>query len=164
MRDLKTPKTIKIDKETVIKIEIDKLSNRTIITTAAGYDDGQNFIQVENPKQYKIKNIAYELSEAEYFAEVDKQNSPSLVMYGLLYRAKQAGVSILYAAKQPEESLSVSVADTTITISLEPLVTTNQEIIDAIRASSEAMELIYTPEAIDLLADVDTPNVAQEIK
>lgn len=165
MRKLKTEKTIKIDNEAVIKIEIDKIKNETNITVASGYLDGQDFIPVaEGQKSYKIKDAIEEMPEADYFAEVDKQNSPSLTYYGLLYRAKKPNVFIKYSAKDEESDLSVSVADTTITVKLEPLVTTNQEIIDAINVSSDALSLIYLPEAIDLDADVDAPGVPKKIK
>lgn len=162
MRKLKVEKNLKIDNEAVVKVEIDKISGGTSITVASGYLDGSEFVPVEEGKRsYKINGATEEMPETDYFAEVDKQNSPSLAYYGLLYRAKQEGVFILYSAA---ESLSVSVLNTTITVSLEPLVTTNHEIITAINANLDALALIYSPEAIDLSADVDTPGVAQEIK
>lgn len=165
MRKLKTEKTVKIDYEKVIKIEIDKITNETNITVASGYLDGQDFIPVaEGERSYKIKDVTEEMSDADYFAEADKQDSQSVTYYGLLYRAKQAGVFIVYSAKNEEAGLSVSVVDTTITVKLEPLVTTNQEIINAINASHDALSLIYLPDAIDLDADVDAPETLQEIK
>lgn len=166
MRKLKVEKNLKIDNEAVIKIEIDKISGETNITVASGYLDGQDFIPVaEGKKSYKIKDASEEIEESDYFAEVDKQNSPNIIYYGLLYRAKQSGVFILYSAKNQEDDLSVSVVDTTITVKLEPLVTTNQEIIDAININPDAvLSLIYLPEVIDLGADVDAPGVPKEIK
>lgn len=165
MRKLKIEKNLKIDNEAVIKIEIDKISGETNITVASGYLDGQDFIPVaEGKKSYKIKDAPEEIEESDYFAEVDKQNSPALSYYGLLYRAKQTGVFIMYSAKDEKDDLSVSVVDTTITVKLEPLITTNQEIITAINTSSEALVLIYEPEVIDLLTDVDAPGVLKEIK
>lgn len=167
MRKLKDKdkKTITIDHEKVIKIEIDKISGETNITVASGYLDGQDFVPVcERQKSYKIKDAAEEMPEANYFAEVDKQNSLSLAYYGLLYRAKQAGVFIMYSSKNQEDDLSVSVVDTTITVRIEPLVTTNQEIINAINASHDALSLIYSPDVTDLDADVDAQETPQEIK
>lgn len=162
MRKLKKEKNIKIDHEAVIKIEIDKIINETNITVASGYLDGTEFVPMEEgKKKYKIKDASEEQEEVAYFAEVDKQNSPSLIMYGLLYRAKQKGVYILYSSA---ESLSINVVGSTIKVSLIPLVTTNQEIIDAIGISPEALALIYEPEVLDLNADVDAPGVAKEIK
>jgi len=162
MRKLKAEKNLKIDNEAVVKIEIDKISGKTNIIVAAGYLDGSEFVPVEEGKRsYKIKGAREEMSEAGYFTEVDKQNSPSLAYYGLLYRAKQKGVSILYSLA---ESLSLSVFNTTIEIKLIPLTTTNQDIIDIINANSAALALIYNPDVIDLSADVDAPGAAQEIK
>ena len=165
MRKLKVEKNLKIDNEAVIKIEIDKISSETNITVASGYLKNQNFIPIaEGQKSYKIKDAIEEIPEADYFAEVDKQNSPSLLYYGLLYRAKQTGVFIVYSAKNQEDDLSVSVVDETITVKLEPLVTTNQEIINVINASPDAIELIYEPEVIDIDADVDAQEIPIEIK
>lgn len=89
-----------------------------------------------------------------------KQNSPSLLLYGMIYRAKTAGVSILY---QSGESLSVEVFDSKIVVTLLPLVTTNKEIADLICATSEALELIYPPEIVEPEADVDTPGTERKI-
>lgn len=165
MRKLKSEKTIKIDHEKVIKVEIDKITSETNITVASGYLNNQDFIPVEEGKKsYKIKGAAIEQNEAVYFAEIDKQNSPSLVMYGLLYRAKQTGVFIIYSAKNQGDDLSINVVDETITVKLEPLITTNQEIINAINDSSDVLSLIYIPEVTDLLADVDAQEVPIEIK
>jgi len=165
MRKLKSEKTIKIDHESVIKVEIDKITNETNIIVAFGYLDDQNFIPVaESKKLYKIKDATGVMPEFDYFIEVDKQNSPSLAYYGLLYRAKQTGVFIRYSTKDEDDNLSVSVSDTTITVKIEPLVTANQEIISVINANPGALFLIYSPEAIDLDADVDAPGVPKEIK
>ncbi len=160
MRKLQTEKNIKIDHEAVIKIKMDKIINETDIIVASGYIDNDDFIPVkEGEKEYKVKNISEEQEETVYFDEVDKQNSPSVIMFGLIYRAKQKNVFINYIAG---ESLAVNVTGKTIEITLMPLVTTNQEIIDAI--TPEALVLIYEPEVLDLDADVDAPGVPKEIK
>ena len=162
MRKLKTEKNIKIDNEAVIRVEIDKINNETQITVASGYLDGAVFVPLEgSKKKYKVKNISEEQEETVYFAEVDKQNSPSLIMYGLLYRARQEGVFIKYISG---EALAINIIDSTIEVTLIPLVTTNQEIIDAISVSQESLTLIYEPEVLDLDADVDAPGVPKEIK
>ena len=91
-------------------------------------------------------------------------SSPILPMYGLIYRAKQAGVFILYSKRDvPGGPPKITVDATTIEIKIDPLVTTNQDIIDAIAAIPEALELIYEPEVLELDADVDAPGVPREI-
>lgn len=165
MRKLKVEKIIKIDYEAVIKVEINKITNETDITISKGFLEGQFFVPVvEEEKIYKIKNAAEELSELDYFIEVDKQNSPTLLYYGLLYIAKQEEIYIKYSTKAPNDDLSVSVTGTTITVKIEPLITTNQQIVDVINTSNAAKVLIYLPEIIDAAADVDAPDIPKEIK
>lgn len=161
MRDLKTP--IVLDKEAIVGIEIDPITNQTKVVVASGYAETGQFISMERGRSYTLKGVSEPQDEIFYFNEVDRLNSPGLIMYGLLYRAKQPGVFILYSSK-PGGPFEVVVKDKIIEFKIDPLVTTNQEIVDAINANPETLELIYEPEVLDIDADVDAPGIPSEIK
>lgn len=155
MRKLKNSKVV--TSEEIVKIEIDHIAKATMITVAEGYEKNGQFIPIEaSQKVYTMQNTIGFKSQKAYWAEIDKQRSPHFQVFGLRWIAKTEGVRIKYI-RINECPAKISVAKPLITISVVPQITTNEEIINLVKDSSDAQTLVYIPEILDPNAIVIGP-------